>query len=407
MNIGILTFYKVANFGANIQGVSTYYYLKKIGYNPIFLNYVSVKTENSLEESYKKSVQTKAHIDFVNSYIENQTENLYNSDDVVAAIDKYHIDAIIIGSDAVVQHHPLLSRIHKGRRKPFYIAHPAPERMFPNPFWGCGFADKIPTVMMSVSSQNSKYSQFSKSLKSRMFETLNNMKYISVRDTWTLNMMKAIGVNQDVKVTPDPVFAFNYNAGHLVPSEDDIRKRFSLPKDYVLVSLHSQSLTLKTLDELNSMFKAAGKTCVAFPMPGGVRYQHHFDYEIKVPLSSIDWYALIKYASGYVGSNMHPIIVSLHNAVPCFSIDHWGTKDFFNRTVRDGSSKVEHIMGVFGLKNYVKPIDNDICYVEASVIVDAIQKFPCEHVRKVALDKYDEYLKMMGEIMNIITASSQ
>lgn len=403
MNIGILTFYKVANFGANIQGVSTYYYLKKIGYNPIFLNYVSVKTENSLEESYKNSVQTKAHIDFVNSYIENQTENLYNSDDVVAAIDKYHIDAIIIGSDAVVQHHPLLSRIHKGRRKPFYIAHPASERMFPNPFWGCGFADKIPTVMMSVSSQNSKYSQFSKSLKSRMFKTLNNMKYISVRDTWTLNMMKAIGVNQDVKVTPDPVFAFNYNAGHLVPSEDDIRKRFSLPKDYVLVSLHSQSLTLKTLDELNSMFKAAGKTCVAFPMPGGVRYQHHFDYEIKVPLSSIDWYALIKYASGYVGSNMHPIIVSLHNAVPCFSIDHWGTKDFFNRTVRDGSSKVEHIMGVFGLKNYVKPIDNDICYVEASVIVDAIQKFPCEHVRKVALDKYDEYLKMMGEIMNIIT----
>lgn len=403
MNIGILTFYKVANFGANIQGVSTYYYFKKIGYNPIFLNYVSVKTENSLEESYKKSVQTKAHIDFVNSYIENQTENLYNSDDVVAAIDKYHIDAIIIGSDAVVQHHPLLSRIHRGRRKPFYISHPAPERMFPNPFWGCGFDDKIPTVMMSVSSQNSKYSQFSKSLKSRMFKTLNNMKYISVRDTWTLDMMKAIGVNHDVKVTPDPVFAFNYNAGHLVPSEDDIRKRFSLPKDYVLVSLHSQSLTLKTLDELNSMFKAVGKTCVAFPMPGGVRYQHHFDYEIKVPLSSIDWYALIKYASGYVGSNMHPIIVSLHNAVPCFSIDHWGTKDFFNRTVRDGSSKVEHIMGVFGLKNYVKPIDNDICYVEASVIVDAIQKFPCEHVRKVALDKYDEYLKMMGEIMNKIT----
>lgn len=407
MNIGILTFYKVANFGANIQGVSTYYYLKKIGYNPIFLNYVSVKTENSLEESCKKSVQTKAHIDFVNSYIENQTENLYNSDDVVAAIDKYHIDAIIIGSDAVVQHHPLLSRIHRGRRKPFYISHPAPERMFPNPFWGCGFDDKIPTVMMSVSSQNSKYSQFSKSLKSRMFKTLNNMKYISVRDTWTLDMMKAIGVNHDVKVTPDPVFAFNYNAGHLVPSEDDIRKRFSLPKDYVLVSLHSQSLTLKTLDELNSMFKAVGKTCVAFPMPGGVRYHHHFDYEINVPLSSIDWYALIKYASGYVGSNMHPIIVSLHNAVPCFSIDHWGTKDFFNRTVRDGSSKVEHIMGVFGLKNYVKPIDNDICYVEASVIVDAIQKFPCEHVRKVALDKYDEYLKMMGEIMNKITTKQQ
>ena len=35
MNIGILTFYKVANFGANIQGVSTYYYPKIRNYHPI------------------------------------------------------------------------------------------------------------------------------------------------------------------------------------------------------------------------------------------------------------------------------------------------------------------------------------------------------------------------------------
>ena len=33
MNIGILTFYKVANFGANIQGVSTYQYCVKLIFN--------------------------------------------------------------------------------------------------------------------------------------------------------------------------------------------------------------------------------------------------------------------------------------------------------------------------------------------------------------------------------------
>lgn len=407
MNIGILTFYKVANFGANIQGVSTYYYLKKMGYNPIFLNYISEKTEKDLIESYRTSIQTKAHIDFVDKYIESQTENLYSSEDVVKAIVKYHIDAVIIGSDAVVQHHPLLSRIHKGKRRPFYISHPAPERMFPNPFWGIGFDTKIPTVMMSVSSQNSQYSRFSKSLKLKMFSTLNEMKYISVRDTWTLDMMKAIGLKKDIKVTPDPVFAFNYNVGHLVPSEDDIRKQFGLPKEYILISLHSQSLSLETLDELKSKFKAVGKTCVAFPMPGGIMYKHHFDYEVKVPLSPIDWYALIKYASGYVGSNMHPIIVSLHNAVPCFSIDHWGTKDFFNRTVRDGSSKVEHIMGVFGLINNVRPIDNGKCDIDSSVIVSAILNFPYEHVKQVALGRYNEYQKMMVEIIDSLNANRQ
>ena len=38
MNIGILTYYRVANFGANLQAVSTYYYLKNNGYNPLFMS---------------------------------------------------------------------------------------------------------------------------------------------------------------------------------------------------------------------------------------------------------------------------------------------------------------------------------------------------------------------------------
>lgn len=402
MNIGVLTFYKVANFGANIQGVSTFCYLKKNGHNPIFLNYVSRKTELGLIKEYEHSEQTRAHLDFVNKYIDNQTENLYSSEDIVRAIDKYHIEAIIIGSDAVVQHHPLLSRIHKGKRKPFFVSHPVPERMFPNPFWGVGFNSKVSTVMMSVSSQNSRYSLFSKSLKQKMLASLSKMKYISVRDSWTKDMMMSIGIAHDVKVTPDPVFAFNYNAGQFVPSEEDVRKRFGLPEKYVLVSLHSQSLSVAILDELKQKFKAVGTECVAFPMPSGLKFQHNFDYEIKVPLSPINWYALIKYASGYVGSNMHPIIVSLHNCVPCFSIDHWGTKDFFNRTVRDGSSKVEHIMGLFGLKNNVRPIDNGICNVDATEIVKAIETFPCSHVFDIAKEKYNEYVTMMEEIMKSI-----
>ena len=73
------------------------------------------------------------------------------------------------------------------------------------------------------------------SLKNKIDETLANMKYISVRDTWTRDMMLAIGTTQNIEVTPDPVFSFNYNAGALVPSEEDLRIRFNLPKQYVLV----------------------------------------------------------------------------------------------------------------------------------------------------------------------------
>lgn len=53
-------------------------------------------------------------------------------------------------------------------------------------------------------------------------------------------------------------------------------------------------------------------------MPTGIGFKHNFDFSITTPLPPLDWYALIKYAKGYIGENMHPIVVALHNAVPCF-----------------------------------------------------------------------------------------
>ena len=54
---------------------------------------------------------------------------------------------------------------------------------------------------------------------------------ISVRDTWTQKMVcKITGLSQ-VDIYPDPVFAFNQNAGHLVPSKDKILKKFESIED--------------------------------------------------------------------------------------------------------------------------------------------------------------------------------
>ena len=44
MRIGILTYYRVPNFGANLQAISTYYCLKKLGHEIVFLNYASPRT---------------------------------------------------------------------------------------------------------------------------------------------------------------------------------------------------------------------------------------------------------------------------------------------------------------------------------------------------------------------------
>lgn len=401
MTIGVLTFYDEMNFGANLQGISTYLNLKKRGHRPVFINY---RANSSLQRINKirTKAQFVAHHQFVSSIIENQTNVCSTLDDLMHEVEHWGIEAIIIGSDAVLQHHPLICRIKKGRRKPFYIENYVDECLFPNLFWGVGYADKIPTAMMSVSSQNSEFGSFLSFTKRNMKDALSWIKYISVRDTWTQRMIESITGNS-CPVTPDPVFAFNNNAGELVKSKEYVISKYEIPENYILVSLHSQSLPLSVLDDLKIEFGKHNISCVALTMPSGINFCHNFDYEINPPLSPIDWYSLIKYANAYIGSNMHPIVVSLHNAVPCVSIDNWGRTDFFNRKINDGSSKVKHIMKEFHVDGNHRMINKGTCNISAEEIIDLIYSFPKEDVKahsKVMSERYDRMMEEIIESLN-------
>lgn len=402
MNIGILTFYRVANFGANLQAVSTYYYLLNNGHNPLFILYESTETLKRFQKNQNNELQKREHIRFIDATIQHQSFRCFNAEDVNRAIQEYNLDAIIIGSDAVLQHHPFRSRIKRGKRKPFYIKKMVPERYFPNCFWGCGLID-IPMAMMSVSSQNSEYQYFGGKLRSRMKEALAKMRYISVRDTWTKEMVSFITHNEIIPpITPDPVFAFNQNAGHLVPDEKSLRGKYKLPEKYVLISLLHQDLTVQQMQLLKQEFEKYGMKCVAFPMPTGLCFNHPFDYAIDIPLPVLDWYGLIKYASAYVGSNMHPIIVSLHNGTPCYSIDFWGNTDFWGNHIDDGSSKVEHVLNVFNLKDNRVVINHGSAQLNVHKVVNSIQTFPTERVLEKSHEMADSYTKMMRQIIEVL-----
>ncbi len=399
MNIGILTYYREINFGANLQALSTYEYLRKKGQNPIFINYRDPKDVERIKCGLQTSAQADCHIQFVDKYIPLQTPYCITAEELKAIISEYKIEAIIIGSDAVMQHHPLRARIKAGKRKPFYIAQTSIDKTFPNAFWGEDIPMDIPICMMSVSSQNSEYNLFGKKKCRQMAASLSRIKYIGVRDNWTRSMVAYIMGEDIATLTPDPVFAFNQNAGHLVPSREQVLKRYHLPERYVLVSLHSQSLTVGCLDDLKTLFNKQEISCVALPMPGGIKFSHNFSYEIGIPLDPIDWYALIKYASGYIGSNMHPVVVSLHNAVPCYSIDNWGNTDFWGRKIENGSSKVLDILSVFGIPQNRSSISKDICKTTASEIFRKIQSFPRNMVSLRAAEMLEQYNLTMNNIL--------
>lgn len=344
--------------------------------------------------------QKQEHLRFIDSILgDDQSKLIHSGDDMTAVIQDNGIEGLIIGSDSLLQHHPLLERIKAGRRRPFWIQKVSSDRMFPNLFWGCGLPNNLPKAIMAVSSQNSKYKLFSPTVKRRMKQSLSSFGYISVRDEWTKQLVKSV-TSKDVDVTPDPVFAFNQNCKELLAKAPDVKHKFSIPDKYVLVSLGSQCLSMNQLKDLKEQLESQGKSCVALPMPTGLSFCHPFDYEIKCPLCPLDWYNLIKYSCGYIGSNMHPIVVSLHNAVPCYSIDYWVNTNFWNNPVNDGSGKVEHIMNVFGTSSNRTILENGKCITSVSEIVGSLSNFPVKSVAAKATEYYQRYLKMMANIEN-------
>ena len=406
MKIGVLTFLHVANFGANLQATSTYYYLKNQGHTPVFINYTSYQVEitNKISQLKKKlqnrsiSIQTLEHEKFIKEQIKNQTRNVHTCSQVFEVIKEEGIEAVIIGSDAVAQHWPLFSTLKLGKHRPFWIEPLQQERRFPNPFWGVGFSDKIPTAMMSVSSQNSKYPIFTKSVLKRIAKQIDTMTYVSVRDAWTKDMMLAAQPSRSIEVTPDPVFALNYNLGDLIPSENDIRRKFELPEKYVLIGLRSQVYTYEELDKMNELLMSEGKECVAFNIDGVYAYKHPFKYEIKLPLNPLDWFGLIKYASAYIGSNMHPIVSSLTNGVPCFSIDNWGIVDFWGKKKTSKSSKVYDVLSQYGLTDYWCSIEK--CSTTVEKIIEKLHNFPTDKVKQISIKRVNVYKNMMERIIS-------
>jgi hypothetical protein len=400
MKIGILTYYRVPNFGANLQAVSTYQYLKKTGHDVVFLFYRSKRTKYVQSKTLQVFPLSKTHYEFIDKNIPCQTEEFHNAKEALTVIRRNKIDAVIIGSDAVTQHHPMFSTLRWGQSLKTWLRPFEPERRFPNPFWGVGFSDVIPTAMMSVSSQNSPYKKFSAFTRSRMKECLRKIRYISVRDSWTRDMMTYISSEIQPKITPDPVFAFNQNAGQLVPPREEILNRFNLPEKYVLLGLRKMVLAKEEILKLKRNFAEKGIVLVGFPIERPMNLP--LEYNISLPLSPIDWYALLKYAVGYIGSNMHPIVVSLHNGNACFSLDNWGTTNFFGKKVHDGSSKVLDIMKRFGVEGNRIEL-NDDTIVSADEIFSKMLSFPKDSVRKKAVEMYDFYAGMMEQIIKRIS----
>lgn len=402
--IGLITHHYACNFGANLQALSTVRYFQKNGYEIYVIDW----HDSTLDDNFLKSVslgQSHIHSDFVKKHFP-LTRRCNNSKDITDVINDLKIDTIVIGSDAVVQHHPFLSRISFPNRHIIGINHFTQDRLYPNQFWGDfldGVDHPIGLAYMSVSCQNSPYQMIWGKTRKQMKESVSKFNYISVRDDWTKRMFDYILEKKtNIPITPDPVFSFNQNAGDLVPTIEEISSKFELPEKYLLLCFFKNDfIGVEWFDEFIRIAEDEGYKCFSFPLPDGL-YQHPKLKEINLPLSPLEWYAIIKNSSGFVGRNMHPIVISLHNAVPCFSFDQYGTK-MFNLIPNEKSSKIYHILDKAGFRdNRVTNMGSYSKVTTPNEVLNRIMNFDIEKCLRFSKTQQREYNEMMSQICKLI-----
>ena len=404
MKIGLLAYHAVCNFGAMLQLLSTYMFLKNHGHEPVIINWVAKDLENYYAQNTPISQienQLKLRLQ-----LWKETALCRTIKDVANIISNEQIDAVIIGSDAVAQHHPLFERIVFPCRNIIAINSVTSDVVFPNPFWGIwtDYLDKpVPVALMSAASQDSKYKYISKKLRKQMKERIMAFSYVSVRDVDTQKMFSFITEGQCCpSVTPDPVFAFNQNAASLVPSKEELMKKYGLSGKYMLISFKNEkrcNVSQTWLNKFQDIAKHHGIQCVSLPFSTSLS-AGELESEIALPLNPIDWYALLKYSCGYIGNNMHPIVVCIHNTVPFFSFDNYGTKHANGLFCDSSTSKIRHILKVAKLLD-CRIASNSLFRRTPSPehVFNKLQTFDkakCKNFAQGYLNKYNE---MMTKIL--------
>ena len=399
MNVGLLTYHWVSNFGANLQAISTYKYLENHGFTPIVLNWVPERLEKYYSDTVPKC-QIYAHKQFNDRHFVSITPICRDDKAIAKAIDDYKIDIVVIGSDAVFSTKPLLSRIHFGR-KGLSILKPCEDALMPNPYWASFLpyvTRPIKVVAISASAQNSPFKKACFSIEKREYErALDRFSLLTVRDIWTQRMVAYFTNNRIIpNVTPDPVFAFEQNVN---PGKRFfVSKALGISEPYVMLSV-SDSVSREWQIEVETLFLEQGFVTVGMPRTTK-KFTPILKHNLSFPIDPLDWYDAIKCSNGYVGELMHPVLVSLHNSIPVYIFDTYGFKR--HGTLDKSSSKTFQIAKRFGLlsNNYYNKLLS-MNPPTPQEVVDAIVGFDNSHEIEVAKVMLSEFNSTMKAILSV------
>ena len=338
MKIGILTFHRPSNFGANLQAFSTTKYFQSKGYEVKVIDYTREtdwKYKNIVAES-----QYDAHKTFVETYLP-LTEPVQDEDGLRRVVQAEAFDVILIGADAVWR---------SPKDNCIFFA----KWLFDDEKLG-----NVSVASISPAHMGNGFGDQSEFVRKTIKECLCKFKYITVRDSWTMNV-----INRDIfsgkhfveTINPDPVIT-------LSDFVEDVKWGSSVePKQYYLMSLPKDWCSYhrlagkrrKWFDNFKALVNKAGYKLIELPIPEG-KSGMDFDSIVEYPIDPLQWFLWIKNAKAFCGLRFHAIVSSISNGTPFYSVDSYADKSNMSKLLdlagfhslarkRDKASKIRNLL---------------------------------------------------------------
>lgn len=319
MKIGILTFHRSYNFGANLQTIAVQSALTAKGHSPVIVNY----HDSQKMSEYRRTIspmQAKRHEDFFERYY-NESPVLTNEREVQEFCSD-SLDAVLVGSDAVFKLVPKYDPVNllkdaiktiTGRKGKSRYTEYLP------PYW-LNWTDgkrgnQVVKASIAASCMSTLFHFIPAKTIRDMKRSLKRFDYISVRDQWTEKMVKYVSTGEIMpEICPDPVFSLGDN--------------FSFPKDEYPDADVSKTILLsgrfanEWLESFIQAAHASGYSVSNLPNPDASFENPRFDTNISLPLSPLGWYLLLSQAAGYVGIRFHALVSCMSNQTPVINVDN-------------------------------------------------------------------------------------
>lgn len=313
MRIGVLTFHSSRNFGANLQTLATQEMLRKLGHEPVIVNYVD-EAKLAAFEKLVPDAQIAEHDAFADLYY--NLSPALTSTEAVADYCRENLDGVVTGSDAVFRlatpYEPKrLAKKLLGRKNPFDAF--SWDRDVP-PFFLPFDAPDLIKGSIAASSRGTSFYYLRPSMMRQVGAALSDFDFVTVRDDWTAKLVRWLSMGA---ATPhyscDPVFGLN--SAFTVP--EDEKPTEDLSKTILLTGSFDADWTKR----LVSVIHDRGYQAVTLANPHEKEGNPLVDGELGLPMSPLRWYSSLASCAGFIGMRFHGYVSCLANDTPVVTMD--------------------------------------------------------------------------------------